>query len=119
MKLDITWTITAIIAVASFLSPVIVTLFNNHHDYKVRKLEIDSKIKQEILSNFAKYIEQLYGYEFICEETYQYTRLIYTYFDVNDKLMNKLFNSKFTNHEDFRKATLELMKDLSKQIKSK
>ena len=119
ISINLTWTITAVIAAASIFSPVIVTLLNNHHDYKVKKLENNSKIQQEILSNFTKYVEYLHGFTHISEATYQYANLLYIYFDVNDELMDKLFNTKFPNHEEFRKAVMELIKDLSKQIKSK
>lgn len=41
MQFDITWTITAIIAVSSFISPIAVALINNHHHAKMRKIELD------------------------------------------------------------------------------
>ena len=41
MNFDITWTITAIIAVISFLSPIFVALINNHHHAKMRKMELE------------------------------------------------------------------------------
>ena len=41
MEFDITWTITAIIAVSSFLSPIFVALINNHHNAKMRKIELE------------------------------------------------------------------------------
>lgn len=40
MKINITWTITAIIAVSSFLSPIFVAIINNRHHSKMRKLEL-------------------------------------------------------------------------------
>lgn len=41
MKIDVTWTITAIIAVSSFLSPIAVAIINNLHQAKMRKMELD------------------------------------------------------------------------------
>lgn len=41
MKFDITWTITAIIAVSSFLSPIAVAIINNMHHAKMRKMELE------------------------------------------------------------------------------
>ena len=41
MTLEITWTITAIIAVSSFLSPIFVAIINNKHQTKMRKLELE------------------------------------------------------------------------------
>lgn len=44
MKFDITWTITSIIAVSSFLSPVLVAIINNRHQRKMRKMELEHDI---------------------------------------------------------------------------
>lgn len=41
MNIDITWTITAVIAVSSFLSPIAVAIINNKHQAKVRRLELE------------------------------------------------------------------------------
>lgn len=41
MNFDITWTITAVIAVSSFLSPVAVTIISNRHQAKLRALELE------------------------------------------------------------------------------
>lgn len=41
MKFDITWTITAVIAVSSFLSPIFVAIINNRHHAKIRKMELE------------------------------------------------------------------------------
>lgn len=41
MTIEITWTITAIIAVSSFLSPIFVAKINNKHQEKLRKLELE------------------------------------------------------------------------------
>lgn len=41
MKFDVTWTITAIIAVSSFLSPIFVAIINNRHHAKIRKMELE------------------------------------------------------------------------------
>ncbi len=49
MKLDITWTITAIIAVSSFLSPIVVAIINNYHQIKIRTIEL----------KHAEYVHQL------------------------------------------------------------
>lgn len=41
MKFNVTWTITAIIAVSSFLSPIFVAIINNRHQAKMRKMELE------------------------------------------------------------------------------
>lgn len=55
MKLDITWTITAVIAVSAFLSPIFVAIINNRHQAKLRKMELehDAYIKQLDLQHQA------------------------------------------------------------------
>ena len=37
---DLSWAITGIIGCAALLSPIAVTVINNHHAYKMRKLDI-------------------------------------------------------------------------------
>lgn len=51
LKFDITWTITAIIAVSSFLSPIAVAVINNLHHAKMRRMELDydRHIKEHLL----------------------------------------------------------------------
>ncbi|WP_419023858.1 hypothetical protein [Emergencia sp.] len=39
--------ITAIIAVAAIISPILVALINNHHSYRMRQLDIKRKIGQQ------------------------------------------------------------------------
>ena len=41
MTIEITWTITAIIAVSSFFSPIAVAIINNRHHAKMRKMELE------------------------------------------------------------------------------
>ena len=41
MEINITWTITAIIAVSSFLSPIVVAMINNRHHARLRKMELE------------------------------------------------------------------------------
>ena len=41
MAIEITWTITAIIAVSSFISPIFVAIINNKHQIKMRRLELE------------------------------------------------------------------------------
>ena len=53
--LDLSWVITAVIAIAAFLSPVAVALINNHHAYKMKKLEFchEENMKKLSLSHEA------------------------------------------------------------------
>lgn len=51
-KFDMTITVTVVIAVCAIISPIITTLLNNHHLYKMRKLDI--KLETEQKSYFYK-----------------------------------------------------------------
>ena len=119
MNIVLTWSITAIIAVASLISPIIVTFLNNRHNYKMKKLEIDSKVKQEILSKFTSTITREFNNNFIHNDFQASLNMLYIYFDVNDELINNIVNKKHNNLNEFQKDVNKLMKSLSKQIKSK
>lgn len=51
-KIDLTITITVVIAVCAIISPVLTALINNHHLYKMKKL--DMKLEYEKSSAFYK-----------------------------------------------------------------
>ena len=119
MQIDITYTITAIIALTSLASPIITTIINNKHNLKLKKLEYNSSIKQEILKNFASSINSLFCEQYFDSEFHKDLNLLYIYFDVDETLLNKIINTTYTNSKDFQKDVSELMKSLSKQIKSK
>ena len=55
MKFNLTWTITAILAVSSFLSPIFVAIINNRHQEKIRKMDLqhDEKMRQMDLKQQA------------------------------------------------------------------
>jgi len=46
-KVDMTITISVVIAMCAIISPVITTLLNNHHIYKLKKLELKEKSKED------------------------------------------------------------------------
>lgn len=55
--LDLSWTITAVIAVAAFLSPIIVAFMNNRHAHIIRQLDIahaETLKKMELESAFIE-----------------------------------------------------------------
>lgn len=52
MKVDLTITISVVIAICAIISPIITTLLNNHHLYKMKKLEV--KIEAEKSAYFYK-----------------------------------------------------------------
>lgn len=47
MKIDSTITITVVIAISAIISPIITTLLNNHHLYKMRKLDDETNLRKE------------------------------------------------------------------------
>ena len=78
MNFDITWTITAVIAVSSFLSPVVVSWMNNKHHYKMRKLELQSDLINNQISTL--YNDKLTSYKKFIEVAGQYSYLFAYFF---------------------------------------
>jgi len=108
-----------IIALTSTFAPIIVTIINNIHDTNIKKLEINSKIKQEILSNFAASINYLNGDLTLGAEFYKNLNLLNIYFDLNNEAITNIANTSYSDDFDFQEDVTQLMKDLSKQIKNK
>jgi hypothetical protein len=52
LKVDLTITISIIITICAIISPIITTLLNNHHLYKMKKLEV--KLDAEKSAYFYK-----------------------------------------------------------------
>lgn len=46
-KVDLTVTISVIIAICAIISPIITTLLNNHHLYKMRKLDDAAQLRKD------------------------------------------------------------------------
>lgn len=73
--LDLSYVITALVAVMSFLSPIVICLINNFHQAKMKKLELkqQAQIKQvdykkEIFENYLKYAG---AYVYHCKDEVQ------------------------------------------------
>lgn len=65
MKFDSTITITVVIAISAIISPIITTLLNNHHLYKMRKLDDETELrktsyfyKRGIFEDYMRYAGQ-------------------------------------------------------------
>lgn len=65
MKFDSTITITVVIAISAIISPIITTLLNNHHLYKMRKLDDEAELrktsyfyKRGIFEDYMRYAGQ-------------------------------------------------------------
>ena len=46
-KVDLTVTISVIIAICAIISPIVTTLLNNHHLYKMRKLDDAAQLRKD------------------------------------------------------------------------
>ena len=52
MQIDLSLTITSIIALCAIISPIITTALNNHHQSVMKKIEFYELAKRESLTNF-------------------------------------------------------------------
>ena len=61
MSIDLTVTISVIIALCAIISPIIVSIINNHYQIKLKKIEINqinkAKIFEDYLCNLQRYIK--------------------------------------------------------------
>jgi hypothetical protein len=60
-KIDLTISITVIVAIAAIISPVITTLLNNHYQLKIKKMEMQQKqyedtvlYRRQIIENYLQ-----------------------------------------------------------------
>lgn len=62
MKVDLTITISVILAIAAIISPVLTALLNNRHQYKMHKLDLEHQEKQDRLRHYRQtYTDYLAG----------------------------------------------------------
>ena len=109
-----------IITIVSVLSPTIATIINSIHDTNIKKLEINSKIKQEILNSFAEKINYLNGYSSIALEFYKYLNLLNIYFDdVDNEFIEYIAKTQYKGDIAFQRDVNKLMQTLAKQVKYK
>lgn len=69
MKIDLSLTITAIIALCSTLSPILTALINNYYHYKMRKIDVRLEqekelrfYQREVYENYLRYTSELLMY---------------------------------------------------------
>ena len=105
-----------VIAVASVFSPVIVTILNNHHNYKVKKLDSINTTKQEVLANFCKTIMKMFNSQYLHRDFYENLNLLYIYFNVDETLVNRIITEDYKDIHQYQKDVTKLMKSLSKQV---
>ena len=107
-----------IITLVSVVSPTIATILNNIHDTKIKKLQKDIDIKQEILREFSQNIVYLHGYETAGTEFYKYLNLLNIYFDVDNELLDHIMNTNYSSQKEFQKDVTKFIKKISIQVKS-
>ena len=68
-EIDLTITISVVIAVCAIISPVITTLLNNHYAYKIKKLDMKNEAekasyfyKRGVYENYLKYTGRCISY---------------------------------------------------------
>jgi hypothetical protein len=91
-KLDLSFTITAIVALISLISPIITTLLNNRHQLKIRKLELAQKHNENtvlymrnIFENYVSALSKVSSYATVesITEYGKYYSLAYMYLPEN------------------------------------
>ena len=123
MKIDLTLTLSIIIAVIALISPIITTMINNHHQEKLKKIDMYEEAKRKALSDFIccaqdyllnlNYVEQTVKY-------YSSLHNLFIYFSDIDLITFIPFENACTKPNNHRAAIVELTKivqALSKQIK--
>ena len=51
VNFDLSITISAIIAIAAIISPILTTLINNHHQKKLKEIEIKQEYNEKVISH--------------------------------------------------------------------
>lgn len=127
MKFDSTITITVVIAISAIISPIITTLLNNHHLYKMRKLDDEAELrktsyfyKRGIFEDYMRYAGQCVTYASAdALENYGATyALALIYFP--DELLDKIIDiNAALNRQQWTNALVklnELSPELRKQL---
>lgn len=121
MNIDLNLTITGIIALCAILSPVFTTLINNHHQTKIKKIEIYETAKQQALYEYISASFNYISFKSTENEVKFFTTLnnLYIYFPKIDKMkyddLSKAVRS--LNAETYSFYSQEIFKNLSKHIK--
>lgn len=120
-KIDLSLTITAIIALVSLFSPIITSLINNHYELKKRTLEIACDEKRKALNIFISCTLNYYGsiltYDQMCAYTSSMNNLYLYFHSIDSKWfiqLDKLREDK--NIEEYKSTLNTIVIKLSKQI---
>ncbi len=106
-KLDLSFTITAIVALIALISPIFTTLLNNRHQLKIKKLELAQKqsentvlYKRNIFENYVSALSKLSAHPSneTLEEYGKYYSLAYMYLPESLQGDMSKINSHVLNH---------------------
>lgn len=119
------YVVAVILLISSIVSPIITTLINNHHQIKVKKIEMYEEAKQNALSNFIECAEDYLLNLNFAEQSVKYysalNKLFIYFYDISlDTFIP--FDEASKNTNNYSTASIELTKivqTLSKQIKKK
>ncbi len=117
-EVDMTVTISVIVALCALISPWVTALINNHHATQIRKLELQEKRYEEVLlykrTVFEEYIQALENamnsdkYEVYSTYGRCYSRAVLSVSEVTASMMNEMdnsikmaYNGEFANQEPF------------------
>ena len=124
MNIDFSNLILAVVALISLISPIITTLINNHHQLKIKKIDMYETAKRKALQNFIISTEEYFSSNRDIEKLIKFNSSInelYIYFSINDsayQLFDKLkeiIKSNDSNKTQY--AINQIVMYLSNQLK--
>ena len=107
-KLELSFIITATVALMSFISPILTTLINNRHQLKIKKLELKQKqyedtviYKRNIFENYVSALSKLSAYATgdSIKEYGNYYSLAYMYLSENLQSEMSKINGLVLDHK--------------------
>lgn len=118
MKIDLTVTISVILGISAIISPIIVSIINNHYQLKLKRYENYDLAKFKALETFSQnagiHISTRNGYS-----QRDFTNSLYSllaYFDIDKIVLNKLTDTSISKNI-LIDETNKLIKELSNQVK--
>lgn len=119
MQIDLSLTITAIIALCAIVSPIITTGINNAHQTKIKKIEFYELAKRESLNKFincfTSYIHSPDDLK-VREQALSSMHSLLVYFDVPDSLQLSILEAFNQRKEKLlNQAIVELSKQIEKE----
>lgn len=117
------YTVAVILLISSIVSPVITTLINNHHQTKLKKIDMYEEAKRKALSEFIECAQDyLLNLEYVEQSVKYYSSLnrLFIYFTDIDLTTFIPFDNACKITDNYKVAISELTKIvqfLSKQIK--